>query len=229
MLATIAAVISFGAGRPGISAVVMTMFWPLMCSPTSACLLGLVFRAHRLGVAGGRLRLLELVVLDGDELGAERGDLLFRGRAYVRRRDDGAEATRRRDGLQARDAGAHHEHLRRRHRAGRRHHHRQRLLEHRGGIDHRLVAGEVGLARQHVHRLRPRDARHELHREQRAARGGKRIEPGAVVEADKAGSPQKPSGASAFSSASLGRRTLSRMSAPSATPLAAMIAAPAAW
>ena len=34
-----------------------------------------------------------------------------------------------------------------------------------GRIDHRLVAGEVGLARQHVHRLRAGDARHQLHGE----------------------------------------------------------------
>ena len=36
MLSTIAAVISFGAGRPGISAVVMTMSWVLMWLATSS-------------------------------------------------------------------------------------------------------------------------------------------------------------------------------------------------
>ena len=34
-----------------------------------------------------------------------------------------------------------------------------------GGIDHRAVAGEIGLARQHVHRLRAGDARHQFHGE----------------------------------------------------------------
>ena len=36
MLSIIAAVISFGAGRPGISAVVMTMSWVLMWVATSS-------------------------------------------------------------------------------------------------------------------------------------------------------------------------------------------------
>ena len=66
--------------------------------------------------------------------------------------------------------------LRRRHRARRRHHHRHGLAEHGGGIDHGLVAGEVGLARQHVHRLRAGDARHELHGHQRGAGAGQRLE-----------------------------------------------------
>jgi len=41
-----------------------------------------------------------------------------------------------------------------------------------GGEDHGLVAGGRRLGREHVHALRPRDPRDELHREQRhAARG----------------------------------------------------------
>ncbi len=63
------------------------------------------------------------------------------------------------------DADAHDENLRRRHGAGRRHHHRQRATVLRCSIDDRLVAGEVRLRRQHVHRLRARDARHQFHRE----------------------------------------------------------------
>ena len=39
MLSTISLVTSRGAGRPGTSAVVMTMSWPAICSATSfACL-----------------------------------------------------------------------------------------------------------------------------------------------------------------------------------------------
>ncbi len=34
-----------------------------------------------------------------------------------------------------------------------------------GGVDHRAISGEVGLARQHVHRLRAGDARHQFHGE----------------------------------------------------------------
>ena len=55
--ATIAAETSRGAGRPGISAVVMTMSCLAMCSAVSAACLRLVFLRHFLGVAAGRLRL----------------------------------------------------------------------------------------------------------------------------------------------------------------------------
>ena len=92
-----------------------------------------------------------------------------------------AEAARGGDGLQAGDAGAHDENPGGGNRARRRHHHRHGLLEHRGGIDDGLVAGEVGLARQHVHRLRARDARHELHGEQRGVARGQRLQRAAVA------------------------------------------------
>ena len=115
-------------------------------------LLRLVFRRHLLGVAAGRLGRLEFVVLDRDEFRAERCDLLLGRRPNVGRRHDGAEPPRGGDGLKAGDAGAHDEDLGRRHRAGRRHHHRQRAVIFGGRVDHSLVAGEIGLAGQHVHR-----------------------------------------------------------------------------
>ena len=34
-----------------------------------------------------------------------------------------------------------------------------------GAVDHGAIAGEIGLAGQHVHHLRAGDARHQLHRE----------------------------------------------------------------
>ena len=71
------------------------------------------------------------------------------------------------------DADAHHEHLGRADRAGRGHHHRKGAAIGVGGLDHRLVAGEVRLRRQHVHRLGAGDARHPLHRQ--------RFEPGLGV------------------------------------------------
>ena len=144
-------------------------------------LLLLVLGRHRLGVARGRLRLLELLVLHRDELGAERLHLLLGGGAHVGRRDDRAEPTRGGDRLQAGDADAHDEGLGRGDRARRRHHHRQRLAEDRGGIDDGLVAGEVGLARQYVHRLRARGARHQLHGKKRGLRGRQRLQAGAVA------------------------------------------------
>ena len=128
-------------------------------------LLGLVLLRHFLGVAGRGLGLLEFLVLDGDELGAEAFDLLLGGGAHVGRGHDRAEPARGRDRLQAGDARAHDEHPRRRHGAGRGHHHRQRAAVFGRAVDHRAIAGEIGLAREHVHGLRAGDARHQLHRE----------------------------------------------------------------
>ncbi len=82
--------------------------------------------------------------------------------------------------------------LRRRHGARRGHHHRDGLAEHGGGIDHRLVAGEIGLAGEHVHRLRAGDARHELHRHQRGAGARQRFESGAVVVGREDGGHDRP-------------------------------------
>ncbi len=48
---------------------------------------------------------------------------------------------------------------------GRGHHHRQRAAILFGGVDHRAIAGEIGLTGEHVHRLCARDARHQLHGE----------------------------------------------------------------
>ena len=110
-------------------------------------LLGLILGRHRLGIAGRGLSLFELVVLDRDELRAERGDLFLGRGTDVGRGHDRAEATCGRDRLQPGDADAHDEDLACRHGAGSGHHHRYRLLEHRGGIDNGLVAGEVRLAR----------------------------------------------------------------------------------
>ena len=50
-----------------------------------------------------------------------------------------------------------------------------------GGIDHRAIAGEIGLARQHVHRLRAGDARHQLHGEGGDAGVGHLLERGLVA------------------------------------------------
>ena len=124
-----------------------------------------VFRRHLLGVARRGFRRLELLVLDRDELCAERSHLLLGGRAHVGRGDDRAEPARRRDRLQAGDARAHDEDARRRHGARRGHHHRHGAAEMRGRLDHRLIAGKVRLARQHVHHLRAGDARDQLERE----------------------------------------------------------------
>ena len=130
-------------------------------------LLGLIFLRHFLGIAAGGFRRLEFLVLDGEELGAERGDLFLDRRTHVGRRHHRTETPRRGNRLQPGDTDAHDEHFGRRHRARRRHHHRQGPVIFRCRIDHRLITGKIGLARQNVHDLRPCDARHEFHGEGR--------------------------------------------------------------
>ncbi len=100
--------------------------------------------------------------------GAERLHLLGDLRADVVARRPRAEAPRGRDRLQAGDAGAEHEHLRRRDRARRGHQHRVEARRVLGAEQRRLVAGHVRLRRQRVHRLRAADPRDRLHRERRA-------------------------------------------------------------
>ena len=100
-----------------------------------------------------------------EPLGAERLDLLGDLGAHVVARRLRAQAPRRGQRLQARDADAEHEHLGRRDRARRGHQHRVEARRVLGAEQRRLVAGDVGLRGQRVHRLRARDARDRLHRE----------------------------------------------------------------
>ena len=104
-----------------------------------------------------------------DELGAKRFDLLARRGTHVGRRHHGPEPARRGDRLQSRNARAHDEDLGGTDRAGSGHHHRHGALEDGGSLDHRLVAGEIGLAGKDIHHLGAGDARHELHRNERDA------------------------------------------------------------
>ncbi|RMQ81961.1 hypothetical protein ALP97_200007 [Pseudomonas salomonii] len=80
-----------------------------------------------------------------DELGAEGLDLLFYGRAHVRRFDHGAQAFRRGDGLQAGDTRAEDQHARGFDGAGGSHQHRHEAWVVMGCQQHRFIAGNVGL------------------------------------------------------------------------------------
>ena len=130
----------------------------------------LILRRHFLGVARGGLGLLEFLVLDGDEFGPERNNLLFRRRPDVGRGHDGSELAGGGDRLQPRDADAHDKDFRGLNHARRRHHHRNDPAIFGGGVDDGAIAGDIGLARKDVHRLRPCDARHQFHREGANAR-----------------------------------------------------------
>jgi hypothetical protein len=91
--------------------------------------------------------LTKLVVLDGNELCAEGGDLLLGGRAHVSRRDDSAETAGGGDRLEACHTHTHDERPGSWHGACRRHHHRNGLPEHPGCVDNRFISGQVSLTR----------------------------------------------------------------------------------
>ena len=149
--------ISTGALRPGISAVVMMMSASLARSCTSSAWRAHPVGRHRPRVAADALGDLALFVGDEghvDELGAQRFDLFLDRRAHVGRFDHGAQALGGGDRLQAGHADAHDQHARRLDGAGGRHQHRHEALIGVGGHHHGLVAGDVGLRGQHVHRLR---------------------------------------------------------------------------
>ena len=100
-----------------------------------------------------------------DECRAQRQRLLLGFRAHVIAFDDGAQTMGGGDRLQTRDAEAHHQHFGRPDRAGGRGDLRQDAGEMGRAELHGVVSRQGGLARQRVHRLRPRDARHTFHGE----------------------------------------------------------------
>ena len=153
----------------------------LRCSGGERGLLGLVLFRHLLGVAAGGLRVLEFLVFDREEFGPEALHLLLGRGPHVSRGDDGAKPPRGSDRLQAGDANAHHEHFCRGNRAGGGHHHRKGAAESFRGLDHRAIAGEVRLRRQHVHYLGAGDARHQFHRKGRHAGIRNRLQRGLIA------------------------------------------------
>jgi hypothetical protein len=130
----------------------------------------LVLVGDFLGVAAGAGAVL--VGRDLDELRAEALDLLLDDLADVEGLDDRAEAARGRDRLQAGDAGAEHEHARRRDRARGGHHHREQLRARVGGEQDGAVAGDARLRAEHVHHLGERRARHQVGGERGDAAAG---------------------------------------------------------
>ena len=168
------AVMMRGAGRPGISAVVMMMSTSLRLLGVQRRLAGLVVVAHLLGVASGRdfgRRGVDVEVLPAEGL-----DLVGDLGARVGGLDDGAHAACRADGGQTGDPCADHEHLGGRHLARRGHLPGEEPAEGVRGFDDSAVPGDVGHRRQHVQRLRPRDARDGVHRQHRDRAGGELLD-----------------------------------------------------
>ena len=109
-----------------------------------------------------------------DERAADRAHFVGGCRAHVVGRDHPAEPLRGRDRLQTRDTRAEHEHARRSERSGGGHRHAEHAPERVGRDRHESVARQQRLRRQHVHRLRARDARQQVEGERghtRVARG----------------------------------------------------------
>ena len=152
---------SIGAGRSGMSAVVMMMSTSFACAREHLHLRLDERRAHLLGVAAGALAVF--CDVEFDELGAHALDLLLDGRPRVEGADDGAHAARGADRGQPGHAGADHQHLGRRHPPGRRHLPGEEAAVEAGRLDHRAIAGDVGHRRQRVHLLRAGDARNLVH------------------------------------------------------------------
>ena len=143
-----------------------------------------LLRLHLLRRQLARVAALRLGAGDAEvePVRAEALDLLADDGAHVEAGDDGAEPARGRDRLQARDACADDEHLRRRDRARRGHEHREEAGEMLGREERGLVAADRRLRRERVHRLRACDARDRLHRERGHAARREALDAGRVAE-----------------------------------------------
>ncbi len=149
---TASAVTSSGGRRPGTWAVVMTTSMVAMWPFSSSCWAFCSSARQRAGIAAlaGRVD----GRLEDDEAGAERLGLLLRLLAHVVGLDDGAQAAGGADGLQPRHADAQDEHVGGLGRAGRRRQQREVAAVGGGRDEDRLVAADVGLRAERVHRLR---------------------------------------------------------------------------
>ncbi len=137
-------------------------------------------------------------------LGAQRLDLLGRLGPHVVAGGLRAEPARGGQRLQPGDADAQDEHLGRRDRARRRHQHGVEPRRVVGAQQRGLVARDVGLRAQRVHRLRARDPRDRLHREGRRTGAGDRLQ--AVGVAARVEEPDQRRARAQVAQLPLGRR-----------------------
>ena len=119
--------------------------------------------AHDLGIA--TLAGAVLLELEFQELRAHAGHLVLDRGTGVEGAHDGAQLDRRADGRQPGNACADDHHLGRWHSTGSGDLAGEKSSELVGGLDHRTVAGDVGHRAERVHRLRPGNARHGVHRD----------------------------------------------------------------
>ena len=124
----------------------------------------LLLRAFLVGQLAGVAALTGRVDPQVEPLRADRADLIGHLGAHVVAGGLGAETLGGGQRLQARHADAEHQQRRRLHRARGGGQHRKEPGRLRRRQHHGLVAGHVGLRRQRIHHLRPRDPRNRLHR-----------------------------------------------------------------
>ena len=156
---------SFGAGLPGISAVVMTMSHFLGLRAEQRVLGVDELLAHLLRVAA--LPFARFLDRHGEELAAERLHLLLGRGAHVERAHDRADALRGAERGESGNPGADDQHLRRRDLAGRRELTGEEAREPIRRFDHGAIARDVRHRRQRVHLLGAADPWHLIHRERR--------------------------------------------------------------
>ncbi len=146
---------SSGGRRPGTWAVVMTMSNLLIAVFSASCCAcrssAVSSRAYPPSPTAGHLD------TEVEEGGPGGQHVPAGGVPDVVPGDDRAEPAGRADRLQAGHPGADHQDQRRPGRPGRGHEHRQVVAVGVGGHQRRLVAGDVGLRAERVHRLRPAD------------------------------------------------------------------------
>ena len=126
-------------------------------------LTALVVVRHFLGVHTVVGLLLFIAHRYFDELAAQAFHLLFGGRAHVGGLHHRPQALGRGNGLQTRHTHPHDQHAGRLHGTGGGHQHRHEARVVVRRQQYRFIAGDVVLAGQHIHALRPRGTRQQLH------------------------------------------------------------------
>ena len=225
MFATAEAGISFGAGRPGHERGRdhdVEVGHPLLER-------GLLLRpaARASAPAHSRPRSPRRWTPSSRNLAPSDSTCSFTAGPHVECRDDGTEPPCGRDRLQARDAGAHHEHARGRDRARGGHQHREELRHPIGRDQHGLVPRDRRLGGEGVHGLGARDSGHRLHRERDHALALQPLDPLVIGERREEADENRARAASAATSSAVGRPTRRTAAAPSSTAPASRSVAPA--
>ena len=134
----------------------------ICCGDVGCEQLALMHRAILTLLAGVAAWSLDGVEVESDEGSAHRRNLVGGGGAHVVGGHPRTQALRGADRLQPSNTGAEHKHAGRRNRAGRGHVKREEPRESHGRLKHRAITGDERLGTEGIHRLCPRDTRHQF-------------------------------------------------------------------